>query len=267
MQVKTAVLTVSFGTSILPVKTRIIDRIEQRIADAFPDFDHYHAWTSKLIIRKLAKRDHIRIPNVTEAMTELAKRNYDTLIVVPTHISNGCENDWMQEDVLEFSDHFKTIMFTDPLLTSTDDMVWLSDRLRERYRALPSDTALLLMGHGTSHYINPLYAGFDYMCKERGFVQAYVGCVESYPYLEQVIPQLQKAGYKKVHLLPLMLVAGVHAHDDMAGNEADSWKQQLQKAGFTVTYDLVGLGDDPTIQEYFVQRIHDILCDDTECKV
>ncbi|MDO5100616.1 MAG: sirohydrochlorin cobaltochelatase [Eubacteriales bacterium] len=266
MQANTAVLTVSFGTSILPVKKRIIDRIEANIREAFPEFDHYHAWTSKKIIGKLIKKEGIRIPTVAEATEELAKKGYESLIVVPTHISNGFENDWMQEDVLDHIGEVQTVIFTDPLLTETDDMFWLIERLRDRYAQLPSDTALLLMGHGTDHPINPVYAAFDYMCKERGFENAFVGCVESYPYLDQVIPLLKKGGYRSVHLVPLMLVAGVHAHDDMVGDDPDSWKNRLEEAGFSVSYDLIGLGDDPAVQEYFVQRIHDILNDEKETK-
>lgn len=267
MQANTAILTVSFGTSVLPVKERIIDRIEANIRDAFPQFDHAHAWTSKKIISKLLKKEGIYIPTVAEATASLAKKGYETLIVVPTHISNGFENDWMQEDVLDHIGDIQTVIFTDPLLTDTNDMFWLIERLRGRYAQLPSDTALLLMGHGTAHPINPLYAAFDYMCKERGFVNAFVACVESYPYLDQVIPLLKKQGYRNVHLAPLMLVAGVHAQDDMAGDDPESWKNRLGEAGFSVSYDLIGLGDDPAVQDFFVHRIHDALSHEEENEV
>lgn len=168
-----AILVVSFGTSFPDTCKKTIDVIEQRIGEHFSDYKIYRAWTSKMIMAKLLKRDNIRINNVTEAMEQMITDGITEVIVQPTHVINGIENDLMKEDALAFKNHFERITFGDPLLTTQQDHVEIVNAICQEFSNLPADCALILMGHGTSHYANDVYAALDYRFKDRSWIFQY----------------------------------------------------------------------------------------------
>lgn len=155
---KKAILVVSFGTSYENTRKVTIDAIERDIADAFPACPTYRAWTSKMIISKLKKRDGIIINTVKEAMEQMLRDGITDVVVQPTHVINGIENDQMKADALSFKDQFASIVFGNPLLTTENDNQAVVKAVADEFQDMDSMTALVLMGHGTEHYSNTVYA-------------------------------------------------------------------------------------------------------------
>ena len=255
---KKAILVVSFGTSVNETREKTIDRIEADIRNANPDAAIYRAWTSKMIIRKLKNRDGVTIHTVKEAMEAMIRDGIKELIVQPTHIINGIENDLMKEDVLAYADHFDSIRFGTPLLTSTDDIEEAIHAFMEDWKDLPENEVLVLMGHGTTHYANTAYAALDYTFKDLGYSNVRDRYRGGLPVRSVHSPRpRQHSSPEKVHLAPFMIVAGDHATNDMAGEEEDSWKNQFEAAGYTVECHLKGLGEYAGIRKIFLKHIEE----------
>lgn len=239
---KKAILVVSFGTSHADTREKTLDVLERDLAKTYPDFTVYRAWTSRMILQKLAERDGIHICDVPEAMAQMNRDGVAELVVQPTHIINGVENDCMKEDVEANRGNIGTISFGAPLLTTTEDS-------REAIRAVMAETsvaedeALVWMGHGTTHYANTVYAAMDYMFKDLGYKNVFLGTVEAYPAMESLLRQVKEYRPRRVILAPFMVVAGEHAKNDMSGEEPDSWRHQFEVAGFEVSCILKGLGE------------------------
>lgn len=249
-----ALLVVSFGTSYKETREKNIEHIEKILAQKFPDRKFFHAYTSGMILKKLRERDHIIIPNVKEAMEDIVKEGFTDLLVQPTHIMNGVENDLMKADVLSFREHFSSLSFGAPLLTDTSDLFYVIDALTKELPALSEQEALVFMGHGSTHYANMLYGALDYAFKQTGHPHVYVGTVEAYPDLDAVLELMEGKGYRHVYLAPLMLVAGDHASNDLAGVDEDSWKSIFQSRGYETTCILKGLGEYESICELYVRH-------------
>lgn len=250
---KTAVLAVSFGTSFHQTREKTIDRIEASLADAFPEAVLYRAWTSKMILKKLKTRDDIHIDNVKEAMERMISDGITDLIVQPTHVINGIENDLMKEEIMEYASSLSSITFGTPLLTSTTDNEEAIYSVMKEWE-LPKDEVLVFMGHGTTHYANAIYAALDYTFKDLGFPNVFLGTVEAYPSLQSLIRQVHAYHPKKIHLAPFMIVAGDHASNDMSGDDPDSWKSQFEAEGFAVECHMKGLGEYEGIRNLFVRH-------------
>ena len=248
---KKAILAVSFGTSFHETREKTIDRIEADLAAAYPEYTLYRAWTSKMIIAKLKKRDGIVVPTVAEAVEQMISDGVQELIVQPTHIINGIENDLMKEDVLAKQDAFEKIAFGDPLLTTTEDNAAVLQAVMSEFPELSEDEALVFMGHGTTHYANTVYAALDYTFKDLGYLRSFLGTVEAYPSMESLKKQLRALAPKKVTLAPFMVVAGDHANNDMAGEDEDSWKSQFETEGYQVSCVLKGLGEYPSVRKIY----------------
>ncbi|GFI36248.1 sirohydrochlorin cobaltochelatase [Lachnospiraceae bacterium 50-23] len=257
---KTGILTVSFGTCHQKTRAATIDAIEAQIAGDYPQAHVYRAWTSHIIRKKLAQVTGEQIPSVTEAIEHILRDGVTHLFIQPTHVINGIENDRMKEDVFKYREHFHCISFGSPLISSTEDMRHVVRTLGDAFCMEP-DEALLLMGHGSEHPSNTVYAALDYMFKEMGYPRVYVGTVEAYPSLPVILRQLAGQKISRLHLAPLMIVAGDHAANDMAGDEEDSWANICKKAGYEVTCHLKGLGEYPQIQQLFSQHIEQSITD------
>ena len=249
---KKAILVVSFGTSVNETREKTIDCIEADIREANPDASIYRAWTSKMIITKLKKRDGIVVSTVSEAVDQMIADGVQELIVQPTHIINGIENDLMKEDVLAKQDAFEKIAFGDPLLTTTEDNAAVLQAVMSEFPAVGEDETLVFMGHGTTHYANTVYAALDYTFKDLGYPRSFLGTVEAYPSMESLKKQLRALAPKKVTLAPFMVVAGDHANNDMAGEDEDSWKSQFEAEGYQVSCVLKGLGEYPSVRKIYV---------------
>lgn len=257
--VEKAILAVSFGTSYNKSRSKTIDVIEDDIRAAFPGYKVYRAWTSKMIIRHLLKRDGIKVPNVCEAMEQMMAEGVKQLIVQPTHIINGLENDLMKEDVLKYREHFEEIRFSTPLLTGTQDNEKVIEAVMKEYESLGSDEGLIWMGHGTAHYVNAVYAALDYTFKDMGYKNVFMGTVEAYPAINTILKFLKETSIRKVHLAPFMVVAGDHANNDMAGEEEDSWKSILEQEGYEVECHIKGLGEYPGVRNIYLEHLNEAM--------
>lgn len=257
--VKKGILAVSFGTSVNATREKTIDAIEKDFQEAFPDRTLYRAWTSRMIIQKLKARDNIRIDTVTEAMERMMADGITEVVVQPTHVINGIENDQMISDVRACQDHFTSIRFGTPLLTSDEDSCAVIEAVMAELKDLPRDGALVFMGHGTTHYANSIYAALDDKFKDMGYLNVFLGTVEAYPSMETLMKLVQTCGAKRVTLAPFMVVAGDHALNDMSGDDPDSWRSRFEAAGFTVECVLRGLGEYKGIRNLYIKHIQDAL--------
>ena len=258
-ETKKAILVVSFGTSYEETRKVTIDAIEQEIGEAYPDYVIYRAWTSKMILRKLKKRDNIHYDTVTEAFRRMHSDGITDVVVQPTHVINGIENDLMTQEALAFRDDFHSILFGNPLLTTLEDTDYMIDAIHREFPDLADNEVLVLMGHGTTHYSNSIYAALDYTFKDRGFPNIFLGTVESYPSMESLLHMVKEFQPRRVVLAPFMIVAGDHAQNDMAGDNPESWRCQLEAEGLPVTCVLKGLGEYKSVRQLFLNHVRDAI--------
>ena len=212
-----------------------------------------------MILKVLLKRDGIRIDTVQEALNRLAVDGFTEIFVQPTHVINGDEYEKMMEDIRCIQDQFEDIKVGAPLLTETSDYQKV---VQEIIRGIPpfgKNEALVLMGHGTEHHVNAVYAAMDYHFKVMGYSNVFVGTVEAFPDIEVVLNQVNTYKPEKIILLPLMVVAGDHACNDMAGEEEDSWKNIFEAAGYQVDCILRGLGEFKGIRDIYLQHLAAIM--------
>lgn len=254
---KKGLLAVSFGTSVNATREKTIDAIETRLQKEFPDRTVYRAWTSGMIIRKLKKRDGVQIDTVKEAMERMAADQVADVIVQPTHVINGIENDGMTADVLSYRERFEKIVFGTPLLTSDEDSEAVIEAVMAEFPDFPKEEALVFMGHGTTHYANSIYAALDYKFKDMGYKNVFLGTVEAYPSLKTLMKLVREHGTNRVTLAPFMVVAGDHAMNDMSGEDPDSWRSRFEAEGFEVTCVLKGLGEYEGIRRLYAKHARD----------
>ena len=248
-------LVVSFGTSYNDSRRLTVGAIENAIENAFPDYSVRRGFTSQIIIDHVKKRDNVSIDNVTEALNRAVDNGVKTLVVQPTHLMNGLEYTDLVIELADNSDAFEQVAVGEPLLTSDDDFKAVISAITDATKEYDDgETAICFMGHGTEADSNAVYQKMQDMLKEEGFDNYYVGTVEATPSCEDVINQVKEGSYKKVVLEPLMIVAGDHANNDMAGDDDDSWKSQFEAAGYEVTCLVRGLGELEPIQQLFVQH-------------
>ncbi|MCR5369943.1 MAG: sirohydrochlorin cobaltochelatase [Clostridium sp.] len=247
------ILVVSFGTSYNSSRSITIGGIESTIRETFPEYTQRRAFTAQTIIDKLKDRDGVEIDNVEEALDRAAAEGVKTLIVQPTHLMDGFEYTDLKEALEGYQDKFDKIALADPLLTSDEDYSAVADAMAAvTAKYDDGETAIVFMGHGTEAESNKDYAQMQEVLAAKGYENYYIGTVEATPSVDDVLAAVQEKGtYKKVVLRPMMVVAGDHATNDMAGDEDDSWKTIFENAGFEVTCVLEGLG-----QEYEIQKIY-----------
>ena len=249
---KKAILAVSFGTSYQDTLERTIGAIERQIAAAFPDRSLIRAFTSGMICRKLRERDGIEVPSPAQALEQLLGEGVTDVVIQPTHVINGAEYDKLMAQAAPYRDKFARLAVGKPLLTSVEDYEAVAQAILAQLPGQRADTAHVFMGHGTEHYVNPSYTQLEYLFHDMGRKDIVIGTVEGYPGLEQVLRRLsERPEVRKAALHPLMVVAGDHARNDLAGEEPDSWKNALEHAGYGVACDLRGLGEFPGIQQLF----------------
>lgn len=251
---KKALLLVSFGTSYSDTRELTIDAIERRMINEFPEYDVVQAFTSQIIIDILRDRDGIEIFNVTEAMDYLKSEGYSEVVVQPTHVMNGAEYDDIVKEVNNYTEDFSTIKIGGAILSSVEDFRRVVEALEIHMPVRLENEAVVFMGHGTHHHANAVYPALDYTLEEMGSKNVFVGTVEGYPEFDQVIKKLEKNNIEKVTLMPLMIVSGDHAQNDMAGDEDDSWKTMLKKDGYIVDSKMMGLGEMEEIQDIIVDH-------------
>ncbi|WP_124066023.1 sirohydrochlorin cobaltochelatase [Clostridium sp. E02] len=250
---KQAILVVSFGTSYNESRKKTIEAIEKTLQETFRDYDFYRAFTSRIIIKKLKERDNLSIDGVSEALEKLVLKGYRRVIIQPTLVMGGEEYDRILSVVEQYNHRFDKIEMGMPLLTDEKDYLSLVSILIEDTKEyMEVGTEILFMGHGTEHEANRTYSHLADVLKTKGYLNCHVGTVEAVPTFEMVKQEIDKKVSKQVILQPLMVVSGDHAHNDMAGKDADSWKSQLEKDGYEVTCRLKGMGELEGVREMFL---------------
>lgn len=248
-------LVVSFGTSYNDSRRLTIGAIEDAIEKAFPDFAVRRGFTSQIIIDHVKSRDNVAIDNVGEALERAEKNGVRNLVIQPTHLMNGLEFTDLVNEVAEYSDAFDKVAIGKPLLTTDDDFRAVMKAITEATAQYDDgETAICFMGHGTEAESNQVYAKMQNMLTEAGYKNYYVGTVEAAPSLDDVLAAVKEGSYQKVVLEPLMIVAGDHANNDMAGDEDGSWKTAFEDAGYEVTCLVNGLGELEAIQQLFAEH-------------
>lgn len=251
------ILVVSFGTSYNDSRDITIGAIENAIQEAYPDYQVKRAFTSQIIIDKLKERDGLEIDNVTEALDRAVAYGVKTLVVQPTHLMNGYEYTDLVDELDTYKDKFDQIAIGDPLLTSDDDFKAVAAAITSETASYDDgQTAICFMGHGTEADSNSVYTKLQETLKSEGYDNYYIGTVEATPSVDDVLASVQaNTSYTKVVLEPLMVVAGDHANNDMAGDEDGSWKTTFENAGYQVECLIKGLGQFESIQSIYVDHV------------
>ena len=275
---KNEILVVSFGTSFNDSRVATIGGVEKAIAEAYPDWSVRRAFTAQIIINHVYARDGEKIDNVQQALERAVANNVETLIVQPTHLMHGAEYDELVEALEPYQDKI-TIIVAEPLLGEVgadatiinDDKMAVAEAIvaaackdagyTDAAAAAADGAAIVLMGHGTEHVANITYEQMQTAMNKLGYANVFIGTVEGLPESTEcsnVIAAVKAAGYKKVFLRPLMVVAGDHANNDMADPEdEESWVSQFTADGsFTsITAQIAGLGEIPAVQQIYVSHV------------
>ena len=255
-----AILVVSFGTSYPETRKKTIDAIENEITGAFPEHRVLRAFTSGMIIKKLLKRDGVKVDNVTEALERAVCDGVKALVVQPTHLMDGIEYGILKKALKGYGDKFEQISLGEPLLMSDRDFDELSAAIVERTSSFDDGrTAMVFMGHGTEASSNADYEKLQEILINKGFGNYYIGTVEAAPSIMDIVEKLRGRDYKRVVIYPLMVVAGDHANHDMAGDWEDSWKSILEKEGYKVEPILEGLGELPGVRAIYARHVREAM--------
>ena len=266
-------LVVSFGTSFNDSRVADIKGIEDALQAAYPDWSVRRAFTAQIIINHVQARDGEKIDNMTQALDRAVANGVKNLVVQPTHLMHGAEYDEMCEAIEAYKDQFESVSIAEPMLgeVGSDATVINADKeavakaitaaavseagFESLEAAKDAGTAFVFMGHGTAHVAKVTYSQMQTQMQELGYENVFIGTVEGEPEetsAEAVIEAVKAAGYTNVVLRPLMVVAGDHANNDMAGSDDDSWKTLFEAAGFTVDCQIHGLGEIADVQAIYV---------------
>ena len=257
---KEVLLVVSFGTSYYETRKYTIDAIEQDIRAAYPDYEVRRAFTAQTIINILEKRDGYNIENVTQALERMVQEGVKNVILQPTHVMTGYEYDDMVAEASKFEGKFDSLKISRPVLVEDADYEALVSVLAEETEAYNADgTAVVFMGHGTEHEANATYTKLQAQFHLAGYRNYYIGTVEATPSVEDVLEAVKATDASKVVLIPLMIVAGDHANNDMAGDEEDSWKTIFTQAGYEVECVLRGMGSYPGVRQMILDHLSDTI--------
>lgn len=262
---KQAIVVVGFGVGYAQVKKRCIDSLLEDLSRSFGEaYDIYEAWTSDFLRRKMAKEGYI-YPNLAGVLENLKAQSYEIVAVMPTHLTPGEE--WQKKimPVLkEYEAAFLHLGFMEPVLAaaSPEDFASITEDIQAFFQLedLADGEELVLMGHGSPHYHNPVYEYLQSFADKQKW-PVHIGVVEpeDYPNQQDVINRLLAKGCPKVYLRPLLLAGGNHATYDLAGEQEDSWKNRLSQAGLEVRYSTKGLGEYEAFRGLYVKKLADFL--------
>ena len=268
-------LVVSFGTSFNDSRVKDIKGIEDALQAAYPDWSVRRAFTAQIIINHVQARDGEKIDNMQQAMDRAVANGVKNLVVQPTHLMHGAEYDEMMEMIDEYRDKFESVAVAEPLLGEVGaDAAVINEDKEAVAKAVTAEavatagydsveaaakdgTAFVFMGHGTSHTAKVSYSQMQTAMQTLGYDNVFIGTVEGEPEstsCENVIEAVKAAGYTKVVLRPLMVVAGDHANNDMAGADEDSWLSQFEASGAfdSVDCQIAGLGGVADVQQLYI---------------
>ena len=271
------ILVVSFGTSFNDSRVADIKGIEDALQEAYPDWSVRRAFTAQIIINHVEARDGECIDNVEQALDRAVDNGVKNLVIQPTHLMHGAEYDELMDAVTEYEDKFESVKVAEPLLGEVgDDATMVNDDKKNVAEILTAEAvdkagydsldaakedgvAFVFMGHGTSHTAKVSYSQMQTQMNDLGYDNVFIGTVEGEPEetsCENVIDAVAEAGYTKIVLRPLMVVAGDHANNDMAGDDDDSWKSMFEASGAFESVDcqIAGLGRIESIENLYVEH-------------
>jgi len=261
---KKAIIVASFGTSYENALKNSIEVIEREIEENFKEYDIFRAFTSHKIIKKLKVTKNINILTPEEVLEKLYEDGYDEVIIQPLHIIPGEEYDYIKNIKKEFKEKFSSIKIGRPIFYYQgvegvpDDY---SLFIKSIDNILKENKNVILFGHGTAHPSASVYGCIQTVLEDEGYQNVFVGTVEGYPSLNNVLNRLKRKNIKEVLLMPLMVVAGDHVLNDMASEEEDSWKTILESEGIKVNLFMKGLGEIKEFRNLYIDRIEDVIND------
>ena len=276
------ILVVSFGTSFNDSRANDIKGIEDALQKAYPEYSVRRAFTAQIIINHVQAREDEHIDNMKQALDRAVENGVKELVIQPTHLMHGAEYDELMEAVEEYEDKFESVKVAEPLLGEVgNDATAINADKKAVAEAIVAEAvkeagyddlkaaaedgvAFVLMGHGTSHTAKVSYSQMQAQMDNLGYDNVFIGTVEGEPEetaCENVIDAVAAAGYKNVVLRPLMVVAGDHANNDMAGEDDDSWKSMFEASGNFEKIDtqISGLGRIEAIQQLYVAHTGDVI--------
>lgn len=257
---KDAILVLSFGTTFKDSRAKTIEATVDAIKAAHPGVKVVTAFTSHIIIDRIKANEGLDIPTPEKALAQLKAEGYTRIAMTSLDIIPGMEYTYKDAVYNLHKNDFKKMTFGTPLMYwqgqegQEDDITATMQALSTQFPKLGKKDAVLIMAHGTPHPANAYYAVMQDRLNELGLSNALIFSVEGWPHLDTVIPQLKAKGIKNVTLMPLMMVAGDHANNDMAGDEPDSFKSILEQEGFKVDAYIHGLGENAAVQKLFVEK-------------
>ena len=253
-------LFASFGTSYEETRKKTIDAIQEKVHEAFPNCTPYSAWTSTRIIEKVKAERGEHIDTVEEALERMAAYGVEDLIVTTTFIMDGEEMAKVRKTVTAWADlHHVPMRIANTLLATPDDRAAVAKSICDEFAFVGKDEALLLMGHGSQFASNDVYGQVQDELRKQGRDRFFVATVEGEPTFDDALQLIEECRARCVYLAPLMMVAGDHARNDMAGDGADSWESQLKARGLQVKTVLKGLGEYAGIQQLACNHVRDAL--------
>lgn len=262
---KDAILVMTFGTTFADTRAKTIDAVEAAIQKAHPDIPVFEAYTSHIIIDRVKAKEGIQKMTPEEAFSKLKAEGYTRVAVVSLDVIPGMEYSYDSIITKMQMSKFKELSLATPLMYfqgtegEPDQVVDFLNAVKSQFPVMGKEDATLIMAHGTPHPGNAYYSVIQDRIEKLGMNNVFVYSVEGRPNLDDVIPKLKAKGFKNVTLMPIMMVAGDHANNDMAGDEPDSHKSILTKAGFKVNTYIHGLGENENVRALYIQRADEAL--------
>ncbi len=261
LKTRKAILVVSYGSSYKDEREKSIGAIEQAIQNAFPEYKVYRAFTSESIIKKIKNKENIRIDTVGEALERAIKEGIKEINLIQTHFIQGLRH----EKLLEFVEHYKNVFekidVAEPILRNSKNREVFADVLEMIGHSYDDgETAICCVGHGIDEGSNEVYQKIQNVLIEKGFTHYYIGTLSEKPTLEDLKNEIEaRKVYRRVVLIPFMLVSGYHVRKDLTGPGEDSWKNTLIRSGFEVECIKKGLGEEVRIQNIFAEYVKDVI--------
>ena len=259
---KKAILVVSFGTSHLDALNNSIKKIEDSIEESFKEYDIFRSFTSHMIVRKLKEKYNMEVLFPEDALKELENKGYEEVIVQPLHIIPGEEFDYIKHMVEEYKASFKKIDIGRPIFyyegfeEGPDDYSTFVEAMKD---LIEDNSPCVFVGHGSANPSNAVYGCLQSVLEDKDYEEAFVGTVEGYPNFSNVLKRVKKRNIKNLTIIPLMVVAGDHAKNDMASEEEDSWKSRFKEEGIEAKVILKGLGEYKSFGKLYINRIKDVI--------
>lgn len=255
------ILAVSFGTTYKEARELSLGAIEKEFYSMFPCFAVYNAYTSSIVKKRIQEKEGIFIPDVLQALQKMYEDGIENVYIQPTHIIPGEEYNKIFDMANQYKGKFNIIKVSAPLLSSYNDFEAVADILACYYgfSSTGGGKAVVLMGHGSGHDANKCYGQFQDVLTRKGFADVFVSTVEGTPAFDDLLNELYKYTYKDITLIPFMVTAGDHAHNDMAGSSKDSWKNRLESLGYNIAIVTRGIGEIKEIRDIYSAHLRQII--------